>query len=118
MPRFVVLRHDSPQGLHFDLMLETGEALRTWALPEPPGPGVEMIGDALPDHRPAYLDYEGPVSGGRGWVTRFDRGTYRIERQGESELIVELAGEQLAGRATLCRLPEEPSRWRFSFTAD
>ena len=25
MPRFVILRHDSPQGEHFDLMLEAGD---------------------------------------------------------------------------------------------
>ncbi len=30
----------------------------------------------LADHRPAYLDYEGPVSRGRGDVTRVLSGTY------------------------------------------
>lgn len=33
----------------------------------------------LADHRPAYLDLEGPVSGGRGHVTRLLRGRYETE---------------------------------------
>ena len=95
MPRFVILRHDSPQGVHFDLMLEAGEVLKTWSLPQPPEPGVEMACNSLPDHRLLYLDYEGPISGDRGSVSRWDRGTYCIERQDEREWIVELAGNRI-----------------------
>ena len=78
MPRFVVLRHDSPEGMHYNLMLEVGGVLRTWSLPEPPVAGVELECRLLADHRLAYLDYKGPISGGRGTVTRWDRGTYEI----------------------------------------
>ena len=42
---------------------------------------VEMDAEVLPDHRLAYLDYEGPISGDRGSVTRWDRGTYDVEHQ-------------------------------------
>ena len=35
MPRFVILEHDYPE-LHWDLMLETAGALRTWRLLRPP----------------------------------------------------------------------------------
>ena len=52
-------------------MLEAGDVLKTWALPQPPQPGVEMECTALADHRLAYLDYEGPLSGNRGAVTRW-----------------------------------------------
>ena len=78
MPRFVILRHDHPRGVHFDFMLEAGGVLKTWALPEPPRPGVEMECEALGDHRLAYLDYEGPISGDRGSVVRWDRGEYAV----------------------------------------
>ena len=101
MPRFVILRHDSPRGVHYDLMLEVGDALKTWALPQPPEAGVEMTCDALPDHRLAYLDYEGPISGERGSVTRWDRGTCRIIEQSDTQWIVEFRGEKLVGRVTL-----------------
>ena len=39
MPRFVVLRHDAPRGLHWDFMLEIGPVLATWALDREPGSG-------------------------------------------------------------------------------
>jgi hypothetical protein len=115
MSRFVVLEHESPRGRHWDFMLETGPALGAWALPEPPNATDVMVADALPDHRPAYLDYEGPISGGRGSVTRWDQGTYQVQRRTETELVVTLEGEKLTGTATLVRLPEKPGRWRFSY---
>jgi hypothetical protein len=118
MSRFAVLRHDSPRGLHFDFLLEMGDALKTWALPQLPEPGAEMTGEVLPDHRLVYLDYQGPVSGGRGSVTRLDRGDYRIRRRSDSELVLELAGEELRGRVVLSRSSEEPQRWRFAFAAE
>ena len=117
MPRFAVLRHESPQGLHWDLLLQMGQELKTWALPRPPESGVEMACEALPDHRPVYLDYEGPVSGDRGTVARWDQGTYRLQHESDSELVVELAGQRLIGRAVLSRAPEDPQRWRFTFAA-
>ncbi len=116
MARFVVLRHEGPQGLHWDFLLETGDVLRSWALPQAPEPGVETACQSLPDHRLAYLDYQGPVSGERGTVTRWDRGTYTIERQTDSELVVELRGARLTGRATLERSREAPDRWHVRFT--
>ena len=42
MPRFVILEHDHPR-LHWDLMLQTGDALRTWRLASPPTRGCEGI---------------------------------------------------------------------------
>jgi hypothetical protein len=115
MPKFVILRHDRPRGVHFDFMLEAGSVLKTWALPQPPELEVEMDCGALGDHRIAYLDYEGPVSGNRGTVLRWDRGEYAVLCQSETEWIVTLRGEKFAGRATLRRLPDDPARWHASF---
>ena len=115
MPQFVILRHETSTGVHFDFMLEFGGALKTWSLPQTPDSGVEMACEALGDHRLAYLDYEGPVSGDRGSVTRWDRGAYAIERQSDAEWVVELAGEKLVGKATLSRLASDSKRWQFSF---
>ena len=70
MPRFVVLEHVRPEDRHWDLMLESGDALATWALKHSPDSAQPIAAEQLPDHRLAYLDYEGPISGGRGAVTR------------------------------------------------
>ena len=96
-------------------MLEAGAVLKTWALPEPPRPGVEMECEALGDHRLAYLDYEGPISGDRGSVVRWDRGEYAVERQSDTEWVITLAGEKLTGRATLHCQANNPNGWAFSF---
>jgi predicted heme/steroid binding protein len=118
MSRFVVLEHESPRGRHWDFMLEMGGVLATWALAQPPDSTGVMTVEALPDHRPAYLDYEGPISGGRGSVTRWDQGTYQRMHQSDAELAVRLEGGKLTGRAMLTRLPGEAGRWQFSFLPD
>lgn len=112
MDRFVILRHDDPRGLHWDLMLEQAGSLRTWSLQQPPQLGEPIDGRALADHRKDYLDYEGPVSGGRGTVSRHDAGTYRTLEQADDRLVVQLAGEVLSAIATLSRLPDAAGRWQ------
>jgi hypothetical protein len=122
MPRFVVLYHecpdDRPRPSHWDLMLEEDEALRTWALNqapnEPTSDANELIADQLPDHRLAYLEYEGPVSGDRGHVTRWDNGEFRCQVDDPEKVVVELEGKRLRGVATLIR--DNAQRWRFSWS--
>jgi len=115
VPRFVVLEHTGPQGLHWDFMLETQEALTTWAIAEPPDAAPQVAAEALPDHRKAYLDYEGPISDERGSVTRWDRGTYQLQRHDLDEIVVVLAGETLVGEVTLRRSTDDPAQWTFSY---
>lgn len=91
MPRYVLLRHDHPI-LHWDLMLEVGSTLWTWRLSTPPDDQPRRA-ERLGDHRRIYLDYEGPVSGGRGRVDRLAGGTYEAVRWDESALVVRLSGE-------------------------
>jgi len=76
MPRFVILHHDHP-FVHWDFLLENGKNCRTWrVLSEPTAELTECDAELLPDHRLFYLDYEGPVSGDRGKVTRIDGGEF------------------------------------------
>ncbi len=117
MPRFVVLEHESPRGRHWDFMLERSDSLATWALAQPPDSPAPIAADALADHRLAYLDYEGPISGGRGMVARWDHGSYQIETENAEGLMVTLAGDKLIGRATLSLVPEQPRKWLFTFAS-
>lgn len=104
MPRFVILEHDYPER-HWDFMVESGEVLWTWRLPEPPAVGREpMAAVRIADHRLAYLEYEGPISGGRGSVHRWDEGFFFWDGEptsGDSRLVAILEGTHYQGRMIL-----------------
>jgi len=64
MPRFALLEYHW-DGVHWDLLLDVGEALRTWAIDTPIVAGVTLPVRALGDHRRVYLDYEVDTKPGR-----------------------------------------------------
>lgn len=115
MARFVVLEHDHPEGTHWDFMLEMGLTLATWLLPRPPDSIKSMRAQVLPDHRLKYLDYEGPISGNRGSVTRWDAGTYQVQSKNDTEIVVGIVGKRLTGQVSLRRSPEAEEVWQFAF---
>jgi hypothetical protein len=100
MPRFVILEHDHP-FLHWDFMIEDGAILKTWRLSAPPEPEIVMQATPLGDHRRDYLDYEGPLTGNRGQVKRWDGGTFEWLERSEDKLTMELVGQRLSGRTIL-----------------
>jgi hypothetical protein len=104
MPHYVILEHDHPY-LHWDFMLEAGEVLRAWRLAEPPEPGKTVAARLIGDHRLMYLDYEGPVSGNRGQVRRWDSGNYEGEtpstEKADGSIAFVLHGRRLRGQGTL-----------------
>jgi hypothetical protein len=102
MPRYVILEHDHPT-LHYDLMLEAGDVLRTWRLSAPPTDSQRVEAEPSFDHRLHYLDYEGPVSGGRGQVRRWDAGQFEWELDEPGRVVILLRSKQLCGRAILER---------------
>lgn len=132
MPRFVVLYHEvaagaataaaPSRGSHWDLMLEppslpadhTPEtrALWTWAISERPDLAGALPAERLPYHRLQYLEYEGPISGGRGQVSRWDTGDYQLLQFGPDRCVVQLTGQRLRGRFTL-RTEPGPAGWLF-----
>jgi hypothetical protein len=105
VPRFVILEHDHPLP-HWDFMLEAGAVLRTWRLEAPPQPDRPSRAAASFDHRLIYLDYEGPVSGNRGTVKRWDGGTFEWLSDGAARLRLRLDGLRLRG---VVRLEEKCS---------
>jgi hypothetical protein len=120
MPRFVLLRHECPPELgkpsHWDLMLEDEGALLTWSLFELPGPGgLAAFATRLDDHRMAYLEYEGPLSGERGSVSRVDAGEFEWVERTAQTLVVSFAGRQLIGKLTAQLIGG--ASWRLSFDA-
>lgn len=89
MLRFVILRHEpgevsAGEAVHWDFLVETvagAEWLPTWRLAAWEEGAFVVEAVRLPDHRRAYLDYEGPISGGRGRVKRVASGVVEILRQ-------------------------------------
>src|SRR5207248_2367384 len=102
--------------LHWDFLLEAGPVLRAWRLLAEPRPGADLPAEPNFDHRPLYLDYEGPLSGGRGSVRRWDTGTFEWLTDGEREKAVRLAGGRLRGVARL-RRDGDGWVWRFEDVA-
>ena len=95
--RYVVLHHTGVAEPHYDLMFETapGGKLETFRSHVwPPVDDTEVV--PLGEHRREYLEYEGPVSGGRGRVKRVAAGTYRAISRAGNRREVELDGTIVA----------------------
>jgi hypothetical protein len=121
MARFVVLQHELPgperAGTHWDFMLEQNGILWTWALDQAPIAGREIVASRLADHRLAYLDYEGAISGNRGSVTQWDAGEFEYTKNNSTnDVMVRLTGRRLNGIATLRQNSSGDQRWIFNFS--
>jgi hypothetical protein len=138
MPRFVLLYHDCPphyeRPSHWDLMLEAGGALRTWALRELPRDWLAayrrtaeldpncpplaaestVAAEPLGDHRLAYLELEGPLSGDRGAVKRIDAGALATHAESRDCWNLSLTGDLVRGE--ICLRAGSPA-WSLSLEA-
>jgi hypothetical protein len=115
MARFVILTHDWPSP-HWDFLVEVeaNGVLRAWRLFDEPRPGADVRAEANAPHRPHYLDYEGPVSGNRGTVVRWDWGTCDWARDEPDRVEVRLRGARLTGTVAVW---EAQGVWWFRLTA-
>jgi DNA ligase D-like protein (predicted 3'-phosphoesterase) len=117
-PIFVVQRH-SARRLHYDLRLERGGALMSWALPRgvPLRGGERSLAVHVEDHPLEYATFEGDIPAGQygaGWVEIWDHGTYEVVRERpDGTLTVILRGQRLQGEWALvpARLDGEERNW-------
>jgi len=126
---FVVHQHDATR-MHWDLRIETGGALASFAVPR--GPSLSVADKRLAihteDHPLSYLDFEDVIpegSYGAGAMIVWDRGRVRYLEQPAEDGIAsgkvdfELWGHKLRGRFALVKTsgrkgPErddEPEQW-------
>src|SRR5262245_61136951 len=112
MPRFVLLAHDHPTP-HLDLLFEVGEVLWAWRLESWPDADTPRLALRNFDHRLIYLDYEGPINGGRGSVRRVEQGMYEWLSQSDDRLIADVTGHRLTGRVELTR--GEGEVWQLTY---
>ena len=112
---FVILAHRGCGADHVDLMLDTGDVLRTWQVEVAPfelAAGQVAAAKLLPDHRRVYLDYEGPISRGRGHVHRVMAGQYELAEETPERLTFSLVAEA-AGTFQLDR-KSSADAWRLT----
>lgn len=115
---FVVQEHVASTH-HFDLRLEVGAVMRSWALPKGPSldPSVKRLAVEVPDHGMDHNSFEGPT--GSGAVLLWDRGDYEqggrvswpqaLER---GHAVFVLHGEKLRGGFALQRTrPNPKAQW-------
>lgn len=115
---FVVQEH-AATAHHFDLRLEVGGIMRSWAVPKGPSmdPAVKRLAVEVDDHSIAHNDFEGATEG--GGVIVWDRGHYEqggrvawpeaIER---GHAVFVLHGDKLSGGFALQRTrPGEKPQW-------
>lgn len=110
--RFVVQRHRARRR-HYDLRLELGGVLVSWAVPKGPtlDPKARRMAVQVEDHPLEYAEFEGVIPRGEyggGDVIVWDHGTWEAvdtedpeQALADGNLHFDLFGEKLAGRFVL-----------------
>lgn len=115
--RFVIHKHHATAD-HYDLRLELGGVLKSWAVPKGPSlnPDDKRFAAATEDHPIEYLDFEGVIPEGEyggGPMIVWDTGTWAPMGDPDKDLKkgafkFRLAGEKLRGGWMLTRLKGRP----------
>ena len=112
---FVIQQHHA-RRLHWDLRLERGGVLVSWAVPRglPRDPARNHLAVHTEDHPLEYAEFDGDIPAGEygaGRMFIFDRGTYTTEKWRDGEVIVVLHGSRVSGRYVLFRTGGEDKDW-------
>jgi bifunctional non-homologous end joining protein LigD len=118
---FVVQQH-AARRMHWDLRLEIGDVLASWAVPKGPSddPAQRRLAVRTEDHPLEYADFEGVIPQGNygaGAMIVWDQGRYRsadgvepAEALAAGKLDLWLEGHKLRGRFALVRTRGEDGR--------
>lgn len=104
-----VMHHHAASRDHYDLRLQHGGVLKSWALPKGASlaPGEKRLAIQVEDHPLEYGGFEGIIPEGEyggGTVMLWDAGTWSVAGKHDDDHIdLELHGKKLEGRWTLVR---------------
>ncbi|RUX93632.1 MULTISPECIES: DNA ligase D [unclassified Mesorhizobium] len=115
--RFVVHKHHATAD-HYDLRLQVGDVLKSWAVPRGPSlnPADKRLAVQTEDHPLEYIDFEGVIPEGEyggGPMIVWDTGTWApmddVEKSFKTGAFkFRLAGDKLNGGWMLTRLKPKP----------
>jgi len=118
--RFVIHEHHATR-LHFDLRLEIGGVLKSWAVPKglSLNPSEKRLAVAVPDHSVGYINFEGTLAEGTygaGRVAIWDSGEFETsddaeERLQKGKLIFTFYGGKLKGEFTIVKMWNQEKNW-------
>ncbi|KAB1070216.1 DNA polymerase ligase N-terminal domain-containing protein [Methylobacterium planeticum] len=118
MPLTYSVQKHAARRLHYDLRLELGGVLKSWAITRGPSldPAEKRLAVPVPDHGLDYAFYEGIIAPGQygaGAVLLWDRGTWEPEGEPGAALAAgalgfTLNGLKLKGRWQLRRMRPRP----------
>ena len=119
--RFVIQRHTTDirhRRIHWDFMLEWGQALQTYRLDKAPEEILHSPANAVKifDHPLKFLTYQGPVNNGRGSIRIIEAGTYKIIHQEDSRIELDLNGQTLKGKIALTH--DRDNKWLLTFESE
>jgi bifunctional non-homologous end joining protein LigD len=105
---FVIQEHHA-RRLHYDLRLENGGVLKSWAVPKgmPESTRQRRLAVETEDHPIEYANFEGSIPEGQygaGTVKIWDKGHYEAKVWDENKIEFALNGQRLKGRYILVRL--------------
>ena len=119
-PIFVIQQH-AARAMHYDLRLQIGGVLVSWAVPKGPSlnPKTKRLAVMTEDHPMEYAKFEGIIPKGEygaGPVIVWDRGTYKNLREKDEKIVsmptclregrieIFLRGKKLKGAFALIRM--------------
>jgi len=105
---FVIQEHHA-RRLHYDLRLERGGVLKSWAVPKgmPENSLQRRLAVETEDHPIEYANFEGSIPEGQygaGTVKIWDKGSYEPKLWEDDKIEFTLKGQRLKGRYVLVRL--------------
>ncbi len=116
-PRLFCVQEHAARRRHFDLRLEMGGVLRSWAVPNgfSADPATKRLAVETEDHPVEYADFEGLIPKGEyggGTMVLWDRGLWLPllppeESMPKGKLLFELFGFKLRGKWTLVKTKGE-----------
>jgi len=96
--QFVIQQHNTPDGGHWDLMLQIEDALWTWRLHHSPQHihSIPIVVEKIADHPLRFLTYEGPVQNHTATVKIVDHGNFEVIKQSDKDIQFEAHGKTLS----------------------